>query len=251
MTSTTVIDAVRSRLGDKKKERWTDDTLLLYVSLCQNDICMFTHFYRKTTEITLTSNTYIYDLPSDCLAVNRFEIAERKLNVDTRNNIDAGNAQYPLILKDNLNVNQMEFKIGPTFGNLADALQNIYGVTSEGEGLEDLFGVVSDVITEVGTEETLLAGVVTVYYTAVPPLLTMVDNELPDNSLILPDIWFQAFLHFVCAMALQDDNDANNIQRGELEATKYLRILSHIQKVSSKDFTSNIRSKLETKMRKV
>lgn len=247
MTAVTVIDAVRRRLGDIKKERWSDETLLLYVSLCQNDICMFTNFYRKSAVIELLSETYVYDLPTDCMAVNRFEYAGKLLPVETRNSIDAGTAQYPLILKDNLPYNQMEFNIGPDYRTLTEALESMFGVTIDAEGLLDLFGVVSDVTT--GEEYSL--GYVTLYYTATPALLAMVDSDLPTDALLLPDIWFQAFLHFVCAMALQDDNDANNIQRGELEATKYVRVLAHIQKSSAKDFTSNIRTKLSTGIRRV
>jgi hypothetical protein len=63
-------------------------------------------------------------------------------------------------------------------------------------------------------------------------------------------MWLQAFLHYVSGMALQDDNDANNIQRGELEGQKYLRILEQLHKVSAKDFTSNMRTKLTTSYRR-
>lgn len=251
MTAETIINAVRNRLGDSKKERWDDADLLLYVSLCQNDICMFTNFYRKSAGIIIEADKYIYDLPTDCVVVNRFEYADKLLPVETRNDVDKGQVTYPLILKDNLEFNKIEFKIGDGYDDLTSALVDTFGLVSDYAGLADEFGIVSEVIQE--TPQPLYE--IWLYYTAVPPILTMVDDgqgnlSLPTDPLIVPDIWFQAFFHFVCAMALQDDNDANNIQRGELEAQKYDRILQRIKTVSSKSFTSNVKSKLVTKYRR-
>jgi len=265
MTAETVITAVRSRLGDSIRERWSNETLLLYVSLCQNDICMFTHFYRSQVSIQLVEDEYIYDLPTDCLAVNRLEYLNQLLPIETRNNIDNHSVTYPLVLKDNLPFNQLEFRIGEVYDNLATALNNVYGVVVASDTdadevpceLEDVHGVVVDVEEDViGVPPAQPLDEVLVYYTAVPPLLVMdiTDPEnpvLPIEELILPDIWFQAFLHYVCGLALQDDNDANNITRGDNELAKYTRVLAHIQKTSAKDFTSNVRTKLTTNMRRI
>ncbi len=259
MTASTVINAVRARLGDSIMERWDDATLLLYVSLCQNDICMYTHFYRQEVHITLLADQYIYDLPTDCLAVNRLEYLNQLLPIETRNNIDSGDVTYPLVLKDNLPYNQLEFRIGESYETLAQALVNVYGVLVIGDGCElaNPHGVLTTVDCDpltVPPEQAL--DDVLVYYSAIPPLLEMdiTDPEnpvLPTDELILPDIWMAAFIHYVSGMALQDDNDANNIQRGELEGGKYLRMLAHIQKTSAKDFTSNVRTKLTTNMRRI
>ena len=259
MTANTVINAVRARLGDSIMERWDDATLLLYVSLCQNDICMFTHFYRQEIHITLLADQYIYDLPTDCLAVNRLEYLDKLLPIETRNNIDSGDVTYPLVLKDNLPFNQLEFKIGDKYANLSDALVNVYGVVviSEDCELDNVHGVVTTVDCDPLTNppEQPIDDIL-VYYSAIPPLLEMdmTDPEnpvMPTDALILPDIWLAAFIHYVSGMALQDDNDANNIQRGEMEGQKYLRMLAHIQKTSAKDFTSNVRTKLTTNMRRI
>lgn len=252
MTAETVIKAVRDRIGDDRKERWDDTTLLLYVSLCQNDICMFTHFYRRTALITLTTDSLLYDLPTDCIVANRFEYNGLLVPVETRNSIDDGNVEYPLILKDNLAFNQIQFMIESS-PDLETSLTSVFGVVSLSDELSPPHGVTATVY---GDEVLVDSGFgnVLVHYTAMPKLLEMADygegEVLPTEDLILPDVWFQAFLHFVCGMALQDDNDANNVQRGELEGSKYLRILSHIQKVSSKDFTSNMKTKLVTRFRR-
>ena len=255
MTAATVIKAVRARLGDDLQHRWEDETLMLYVSLCQNDICMFTHFYRKEDHITLQADQYIYDLPPDCLAVNRLEYLNQLLPIETRNNIDNDDVTYPLVLKDNLPFGKIEFRIGETYESLATALINVYGVVVDSDSdaievdceLDDVYGVVTDVEDDgmIPPPAQPLDDVL-LYYTAIPPLITDLEEDL-----VLPDIWFQAFLHFVTGMALQDDNDANNIQRGELEGSKYLRVLAHIQKTSAKDFTSNVRTKLTTHIRRI
>jgi len=294
MTAKTVITAVRNRLGDSQVERWDNETLLLYVSLCQNDICMFTNFYRKHTTIQLMLDQYIYPLPTDCLNVHRLEFHDELLPVETRNNIDSNDASFPCVLFDNLAFNNIEFVVGESYTTLEQALRSVYGVVSSGpdlidpaddlgvlvepdgiggelvddfgvviaeeEGcvLADIHGVLSDIDCDLVDKPPQPFDEVLVYYTAIPEILEMVpplveDEEptLPIEDLLLPDIWFQAFLHYVCGMALQDDNDANNIQRGELEGSKYLRVLAHIQKTAAKDFTSNIRTKLTTNMRRI
>ncbi len=246
-----IISAVRERLGDSKTERWTDETLLLYVSMCQSDICMNAHLYRKTVTIQLNNTTKIYPLPLDYLALNRLELEGKLFPVESRNTIDSGDATVPCGLKDNLMYNELEIVLDPS-GNdpLVTNLVNVYGVTVYNTQIDctlaNVYGVVSSVdpVEPVTSEATDLL----VYYTAVPPALIAGDMY---NPLIVPDIWFGAFLHFVCGMALQDDNDANNIQRGELEAGKYVRLLAHVMKITAKDFTSNMKTKLTTRVRSI
>jgi hypothetical protein len=90
------------------------------------------------------------------------------LPIETRNNIDDGRVDYPLVLKDNLEFNELEFKIGPNYSDLANALVNVYGVTTtSSEELEPVYGVVTTVEgftppTEQPLDELL------VYYAAVP-----------------------------------------------------------------------------------
>ena len=258
MTAGTVITAVRNRLGDSQVERWDNETLLLYVSLCQNDICMFTNYYRKQAIIKLVADQLIYPLPTDCLNVHRLEFQDNLLPVETRNNIDSNDATFPCVLFDNLAFNSVEFVLGEDYRTLEQALISVYGVTSDSDDcdLQDVHGVLADIDCSLSAAPSQPLDEVLVYYTAIPELLEMdlTDPEnpaFPTENLLLPDIWFQAFLHYVCGMALQDDNDANNVQRGELEGSKYLRVLGHIQKTAAKDFTSNIRTKLTTNMRRI
>jgi hypothetical protein len=249
MTPLDVITAVRNRLGDAQKERWTDDTLLLYTSLAQKDICMFTHLYRLSTNIKLLPDVYIYDLPTDFMALSRIEYRDKFFPVETRPNIDKGEVIFPCIVKDNLLYNKIEFVIGESYKLLSNALNDAFGVVVDSGNdceLQDTFGVVTNV--EGGSLSAPSAQPLDdllVYYIAVPPNFTK-----DTDTIIVPDVWFQAFLHYVTGMALQDDNDANNIQRGELEAQKYTRLLEHIHAVSMKDFTTNAGTKLTTSYRR-
>ena len=207
-----IIEAARRKLGDVRKERWSDEQLILEVALCQNDICSITGFYRKDSDIILVPNQTIYDLPSDCITLVRAEYCNSLIPIQTRNDIDNGTAVYPCILKDSLQHNKLEIVV-------------------DGE-----------VVTpELGIEEYLH-----IYYRAIPVMPTELVDEL-----VVPDYYFSAFLHYVVGSALQYDNDANNINRGELELQKYNRVLIQIYKSVSKDFTSNMKGKLDTNYRRV
>ena len=249
-----VVKAVRTRLGDTKMERWDDDTLILYTSLCQNDICIFTNFYRQKATIELLNGSDVYDLPPETLKVHRLEYQGEFFPIETRNAIDAGRATFPCALKDNLMYNKIEIVLGDSYDDLREALVSTYGVLTDSDTddistedctLEDDYGVLTNAELDDQVPSTPLGGL-TVYYSAVPPILTSLEDEL-----VVPDIWFTAVLHFVSGMALQDDNDANNIQRGDMEGAKYMRLLGELFKQSAKDFTSNVKSKLTMKPRRI
>ena len=251
-----IIEAVRDRLGDTKEQRWDDATLLLYVSLCQSDICMFTHLYRREHHIKLLPDLLIYQLPTDFMALSRLEYRDKLFPIETRANIDRGETAFPCAIKDNLKYNELEIVLGAKDENLGTALVNVYGVVTDSDTdavdmgcvLDDIHGVVTEVGQDnLPTEVEQPLDDLLVYYIAVPPLFKATDILRP---LVVPDIWFQAFLHYVTGMALQDDNDANNIQRGELEAQKYTRLLEHIHATSMNDFTTNAGKRLATSFRK-
>jgi len=251
-----IIDAVRDRLGDTKEQRWDTPTLLLYVSLCQSDICMFTHLYRKEYHIKLLTDQLIYQLPTDFMALSRLEYRDKIFPIETRANIDRGETQFPCAVKDNLLYNELEIVVGENNEDLTSALINVYGVVTASDTdavdvgcvLDDIHGVVTDVEQDfLPLDEAQPLDDLLVYYIAVPPIFKATDILRP---LVVPDVWFQAFLHYVTGMALQDDNDANNIQRGELEAQKYTRLLEHIHATSMNDFTTNAGSRLATSFRR-
>ena len=244
-----VVTAVRKRLGDDVKERWDIDTLVLYTSLCQSDICIHTNYHRKRYIMPLYEGQLIYNLPADCIRVERMEYEGEFFPIETRNSIDRGEAKYPCALKDNLEFGEIEIRLEKYDSTIQSELENAFGVVSSTDisVLDNKFGVVSSIddLTNPNPGDTPVVGYIIVYYSAVPPLA--VDDTV---TLLLPDMWISAFIHFVTGMALQDDNDANNIQRGEFELQKYNRMLEAILKTSAKDFTTNYKSKLETPYRR-
>jgi hypothetical protein len=221
MLAKDVVEAVRNRLGDINKERWSDPQLLLYVSLCQIDICIFTNYYKAKTELLLDESRTLYQLPSDLLKVDRLEYRGEFFPIHSRNEIDKGQATFPCALKDNMPQQVIELMLSAPGTTLRADLENTFG------RLQDL-------------------GVLTVFYSAVPSTIANLNDKL-----ILSDMWMSAFIHYVSGMALQDDNDANNIQRGELEMKKYSRILDKLYRISSKDFTNSSNSKMDVAYRKV
>jgi hypothetical protein len=251
MTCRDVIEVVRRRLGDPNGEAWSDPQLLTYVGLCQADICVFTNFYRKEYKLPLYEGQIVYNLPQDFYKLHRVEYNCINVPVESRKEIDKGTALFPCIVKDNLQYNKIEVRLDAEdcVFNL-NTLENAFGVASfdDTQGLEDKYGVVSAVTDSINPPPPMSKpiGYMNVYYSAVPKMPTS-----PDEALVLPDIWLSAFMHYVSGYALQDDNDANNIERGELEIRKYMRVLDKIFKTIAKDSTSSIATKLDTSYRKV
>jgi hypothetical protein len=236
MTAEDIILAVRQRLGDEKEQRWTTQQLLLYTTLCQNDICLHTSFYRRKAAIALVEGQLEYDLPTDCIAVTRLEYEGKFLPIESRNEIDKGSVTFCAV-KDNLEFNKLELYIGDS-KSLYDSLNDIYGILADSD----------ECVGDVGSEYGVVVAIspLMVYYIAVPPKL-----ETTDQTLVIPDYYFAAFVHYVTGTALQDDNDAGNVERGELELAKYNRLLSNIYKKAGKDFTTNVHTKLDTVYRRI
>lgn len=115
-----------------------------------------------------------------------------------------------------------------------------YGMVTavEGHTVSGSYGVTGSIIP--------FNNVLKVYYSATPRRLTFSSAVLE-----IPNIWERLILSYVVGIALQDDNDANNIQRGELELAKYEKELGEIKLLSSKDFSSSSKSKYTTKMRRI
>ena len=186
------------------------------------------------------------------MALSRLEYQGKVFPVEVRADIDRGEVRFPCAVKDNLQYNELEIKTDPSSrDDLAQSLIGTYGVVVDSNleecELEDIHGVVTDAGGDPIQPLPQPLDELKIYYIAVPPIMAIGDVNQP---LLVPDIWFQAFLHYVCGMALQDDNDANNIQRGELEAQKYTRLLQHIHATSMKDFNGNEGTRLTTTFRR-
>ena len=117
------------------------------------------------------------------------------------------------------------FKAGSENYGFFDHMNNIYS--------QGTYGITTDV--------TFPDYFVTVYYTAQPPT-----TEFYDSSLVLDSIWEKALVHYVVAMARQDDNDEGNYQLGEAELKKYELEVAKALKISAKNFTSQMAGERHT-----
>lgn len=324
MTAQTIITQARERLGDIKKQRWTDDRLISIVSQGQVDICLETGYLRKHVVLSLTNGESIYSLPRDCYSIKRVEYDGKLLPLHTRNDQDSPRAittEY-VAYKSNLSMRKLEiqpeisqvnhikmvdgtssedsnFVVTPIFGVITSTNSDIttiaplYGVTtglimyqsdnvdSTGYGevysassnlsdvetpngiygvLTDLsyadaktYGFISNIKGQTVSGTYGLTGNVSyaedtfsVYYVAVPDKLTYLGA-----TLVMPELWEDILIRYTVGTALQDDNDSNNITRGEAELQKYAVKLAKIADLSSKDFSANTSDKNETDFRSI
>ncbi len=324
MRASDIMSQARDRLGDIKKQRWSDSRLLNIVSQGQTDICLETGFLRKSTLISLVNDTTIYTLPNDCFTIKRIEYNDELLPLQMRSDKDIPRATLSeyTAYKSNLKTKELEIQPAPTEivpvaifieGNRGqDAYQvtPLYGViteasdsaliypeygavtgvdtsaigNAENDGYGELAGfadvyrrptfpndnygvVISVELTEdkdqlgfissvrnnivigefgVSANVSRLSDTFKVFYVAYPRKLDAVES-----TLVLPDLWEDLLLKYVVGTALQDDNDANNIQRGEYELNKYAAKLATLNDLDSKDYSASSSDKNITNFRRV
>ncbi len=333
-----ILTQVRERLGDIKKQRWSDARLISIASDCNIEMCIKARLLRYQYYLPMVARTARYILPMDCINITKLQHLGEALPIYTRSDIDNGTVIKSSTgfvgIKSNINMNILElypevpdiaplktvtdqsYKLtsidtSPKYGvasrvyNQPDTaefvIEPFYGVTSEVrliytgidehkygelssvaydgtiavadmtqiEGVmteidyniaainHELYGYLTGVIgaehneivsnyygitTDIAFEEN----VVKVYYDAAPPVLTLLESGLQ-----VPDMWRDLVMRYVVGTALQDDNDANNLQRGEAELNKYYVGLQELQTRSSSDFATNNKERYITKFRSV
>jgi len=100
------------------------------------------------------------------------------------------------------------------------------------------YGITTDVVHKDST--------IRIFYSAVPSSLSSKDSQL-----VLSHIWEAAMLRYCVGTALQDDNDANNIARGEGELAKYTQEVLKARELASKDFSPVSKDKMLTRYRRI
>ena len=142
--------------------------------------------------------------------------------------------------RDEIEVDYPSGNFGVTTAVTFSSSTKHYGFVDKVVGYEisGIYGLLGDVAYEKDTFK--------VYYVAVPQKLNYLTAQL-----VLPELWEEILMRYVVGTALQDDNDANNIARGEAELQKYAGKLAVIRDLSSKDFSANTSSKNETGYRSI
>jgi hypothetical protein len=324
MTALSIATQARERLGDLKKQRWTDSRLLSIISMGQQDICKWTNFLRRKTYIPLVNKNSVYNLPTDCYRVSRVEYNDILLPLYTRDDMDIPRVMTSdyVAFKSNLDRDKIEIYpspsdikdsilwlkgdlsdqsyvdqpfgvvtsisganyiiIGDNFGEIAEAVRQVteenisdkYGELFDYAGISPTFDFGTNLGVVVGIDHTLasvygfvtsvkeghivsntygliadvgyISNTIKVYYVALPPKLKYLEA-----TLVIPDLWEDLLIRYTVGTALQDDNDANNIQRGEMELQKYQQQVLKLRAESSKDFSGGAKDKLVTNYRRI
>jgi len=327
MRAIDIMSLARERLGDAKKQRWSDSRLLTIVSQGQIDICLEAGYLRKQSTLSLALDKTMYKLPSDCYTIKRLETYDGTLvplHSRSDKDIPRGITSSFVAYKSNLNVDKLEivpapielvtsiqvikgftdvaeYQVTPLYGvvtmsssdkvEIAPLYGAITGMNSDinanaelSEGYGEVQGLATDasemslpngnygvLVNVTLTPNTTKYGCITsikghktngsygiitniqniedtlrVYYVAVPRKLSAITD-----GLIIPDLWEDLILKYVLGTALQDDNDANNVQRGEMELDKYKVKLATLKAQSSQDFSAESSDKLVTNFRRV
>jgi len=262
-----IINIVSNRLGDPKFQRWRREQYLYYIDTAYQDINM-------DTDAVLTTFQYSIQLPEkdemfDTLwwriipPLNFFKIVDievtllpilqpeqnpsvitnadeiigkypvyKHIPVESKQSMREKEAEYPCVVLDHTHYNTMYFYLDDPMNASNWNIEILKGKLN----LEDI---------EAGQSICLL--------------FTVVDgsrgryfwgNNEPQEYIGLTENWLQAIVHYVAGMLLQDDNDANNIQRGELELNKYRYMKTRLYKLATKDYTSNMYNKLHLPKRR-
>ena len=327
MIAGNLIEIARGRLGDEKKQRWSDNRMLQIVSQGQANLCKLSGIYRKEAFIALANGQVRYRLPGDCMTIRRLEYQGEVIPILNRNDLDEGKTGLaPFVaIKDNIGMglldiypalDDIETDIVIISGDTTDdtfILPDVYGVVTDIGGpiiLEPAYGVISGLDLELDPEAPSVLfgevchtpehpaptigfpsggyGVTTaIEYTAsedpnlfggivdselyqivgqygITSSVTLADNtlrvfyeavptKLPSfqTALVIPDLWEEGIIRYIVGTSLQDDNDANNIQRGEMELQKYVAEALKAREVASKDFSGGSKEKYQTSYRRI
>ena len=329
MTSGTVIDIARARLGDFNKTGWSDDSLLSILDQGQKDLAKSAGVYKRTAYIGIVDNVVMYPLPDDCYQVNRVEYDKAYLSVLSREDQDRRYMPKGLhIIKNDLDYSVIEVSepiindltlptyvgnvllsdegfdthidgvegsiVGsdkdlnmnsnlgcvvdievpknwtekPThFGDLSGILYSFtsgnlmtdideLGITVEvdvGYGGEELHGFLTKVdykgvegVYGLCTDALENTEYMRVYYSALPNKVSSIYS-----SLVVPDIWEQALVHYVVGTARQYDNDESNYKLGIQELKKYAEEVKKAKKLAARSYSSPIGEVKETIYRRI
>jgi len=164
---------------------------------------------------------------------------------DANNNLDLNlpSDGYGEISGSNLDIITIDTpngNFGVTIGAEYSSVGGKYGFVTgvEGHTISGYYGLTANVSAEQDT--------IKVYYVAIPRKL-----KFMNATLVIPEVWEDLLLKYVVGTALQDDNDANNIQRGELEIAKYTQKLRTLSGLSAEDYSAMSSDKYETSYRSI
>lgn len=102
-----IIQRARERLGDTRKERWSDSNLLNLLDEAQKDVAIQTNIFVGTYSLPLQDDKYMYDLPSDVLLIRRATFGDSPLPIVSYDRMDEYLQAAPTMRFDTDSVDDM------------------------------------------------------------------------------------------------------------------------------------------------
>lgn len=250
---------VRDSLADSSAQRWSDARLLRLLSEAQKDIARHTRVLRSSYTFSVLEGVSNYTLPDNIHVITRAASGDCEIPLITYDQLDeqyrkigtcweteTGNTIEALVydrrnmddirvfpipdsgIADNTytfeNTGDLTFvgddALGITIGIDDYTLTSLYGVAVDLydplislESFDTPYGVVSS-ITESNVQ-------VTIWYTALAPAITSLDD-----TLTVPSMYDAAMRYYIIGTAFTDDNDAAFRQKGADAMAMYDRELN-------------------------
>ena len=248
----------RDTLGDHKKQRYSDDTLLRNLRMGMKDIAKQTGLFKNIVVVPLINGHSVYRLEPGTLTVSHITFNQIMLPLrssgwmDTNyppdwrtHTVELPDGELIFGIYDEVKRKQMGVYPRP-FGDMSEWYVSVpdeyglvggipeytqptdYGVIAElvdAEFMEDLqdsaYGVVTAIVEQ---------GSLTVYFTECPPLPDDIDDDMSLDECFDPALKF-----YICGICLRNDIDIANRQMAGEEFALYQRDIDSIVDLSHTD----------------
>lgn len=243
-----ILDGARLTLGDKSKDRYSDNDLILLLNEAQEDFCKETKILKGLKEVHLKEFEAFADLPSDCWQLTRASYRNTKLPLMTYADVDhiisnqavfnkldikagweeaIGIPQALIYDKNNLD----KVRVYPIPANIDEEEDfNGFGVVTSIDALVDdgsvstEYGVVSQVFTA--------GGILRVYYVRNPEEILETTDELS-----IPPMFDIALKYYIIAHSFMNDLDSGWQEKGLQQLRFYEREVQRAKKSESVNHT--------------
>ena len=248
----------RDTLGDHKKQRYSDETLMRNLRMGMKDIAKQTGLFKNIVVVPLLNGHSVYKLPDGLLTVSHITHNDVQLPLKTSgwmtenyhpkwraDTVELPDGVLLYGIYDEVKRKQMGVYPRP-FGDLTEwyvSVPDEFGLVG---GIEEYtqssaYGVVAELIDSEFIEDiqtsyygvvTLIAeqGSLTVYFTECPPLPDDIEDDMS-----LDEVFDPALKFYICGVALRNDTDMANRQMASEEFTLYEREMTAIEELAHTD----------------
>ncbi len=242
MKAKDILETVRYRLADTRKDRWTDKRLLALLSNGLKDIAKNTTLFVETVFVILQDNVVDIDLTDRAVKIIRVEYLDQVLPFITFDEMDKKDPEWQLAEGDEIEYIVYDkqargcVKIYPIVTNQINdniVYNSNYGVvTSISYG--DIQPYMSNVYGDIsGIPDT---GILKVYYIRKHDTITDIEQELEIDELCEDPL-----NHYIVGHALRDNQDTQNRAIGNEELNLYKSLVEEFSIEKAYNFVRNKR----------